>query len=724
MVRISRLVAAGIAVVGSACSAATTPGDGNANPPSVAIVTISPPSVSTQVGKSVQLSAAAKDSAGNVLSGRSVSWISSDSTIAQVSSSGMVSARTAGSAVVQATVEGKHASVTATVAPVPVASLVLSPLGTTVMRGATVQYSATAKDAAGNVLSGRLVLWSSSNTAVATIASSGLATTLTTGSTNIGAVSEGVTAQTSLTVTATPPPPVASVAVSLASSNLNVGQTTQASATLKDVGGNVLTGRAITWSSSNTAVATVNANGVVTGAGAGSANIIATSEGVTGQASVSVTVVPVASVTVSLASSSLTTGKTTQATAVTKDAGGNVLSGRAVTWSSSNTAVATVNASGVVTAVAAGSANVIATSEGVTGQASLSVTVVPVASVTVSLGSSSLTIGQTTQATAVTKDASGNVLTGRTITWSSGNAGIASVSGSGVVTAVALGSTTIAATSEGKSGGANVSVSAVTTTVDTLFFDNFESGALADANRWQDIVGTGASIASAATEGIGAVSGSHILKLSGEGAAISHFVSTAATSPYEHLYLSFRMLRTSQYQATNPGLRAGGIRGSTTQWGSYGVGYNTTGSCPDDPNNVHQQEFMFAYAFNDPAAFALRTYTNWIGEVKFSQNPPMCGGNYALDAASNPPATYYDLNFVPTVDTWHQYEVEIQLNDVGVANGWQRMWVDGVLKIAHLNVRYRTTSGMKLWAITIDTGTMHGGSLYFDDVVVTTGRAP
>ena len=635
--RTYRLVAAAIGTAGIACSAATTPGGGSTTPPSVAVVTISPPSVSAQVGKAVQLTATAKDSAGNVLTDRGVSWNSSDNTVAQVSATGMVTARAVGTAVVQATVEGKHASVTATISPVPVASITISPLGKTVVSGATVQYSATARDAAGNALSGRTFTWTSSNTAVATIGSSGLATTLSTGTTNIGAASEGVSAQTLLTVSATPPPPVASVSVSLTSSSLNVGQTTQAAATLKDASGAVLTGRTVTWSSSNTAIATVNASGLVSAVGPGSANIVATSEGVTGQAAVSISPVPVASVTVTLSSSSLTVGQTTQASAVTKDASGNVLTGRAITWSSSNTGVATVNTAGLVSAIA-------------------------------------------------------------------------------------LGSATITATSEGKNGSASLSVSAPTTTVDTLFVDHFDSGTLGDANRWQDIVGTGASIVSAATEGVTAVSGSQVLKLSGTGAAISHFVSTAATSPYEHLYLSFRMLRTSLYQSSNPGLRAGGIRGSTTQWGSYGVGYATTGSCPDDPNNVHQQEFMFAYVFNDPAAFALRTYTNWIGEVKLTQSPPTCGGNYALDPGSNPTATYYDLNFVPTVDAWHQYEIEVQLNSVGQANGWQRMWVDGVLKIAHLNVQYRTTSGMKLWAITIDTGEMHGGSLYFDDVVVTTGR--
>ena len=254
---------------------------------------------------------------------------------------------------------------------------------------------------------------------------------------------------------------------------------------------------------------------------------------------------------------------------------------------------------------------------------------------------------------------------------------------------------------------------------DTLFADTFESGALGDPGRWHDIVGNGASIVSAAAEGISAVSGTKVLKLRADGVGMTHFVATGATSPYERLYLSYRVYRTPDFGLGGTGVRMGGIRGSTTQWGSFGVGWGTPGSCPDDPNNVNQQEFMFAYAIQDPGAWALRAYTNWIGEVKLTDNPPTCGGNYANAPGSNPLATYLDVNYVPASGTWHQIEIEVQLNDVGQANGSMRMWADGVLKIEHLNVRYRTTAGMRLWAVTFDTGHVtSGGALYVDDVIV------
>ncbi|HUF50970.1 MAG TPA: Ig-like domain-containing protein, partial [Longimicrobiales bacterium] len=136
---------------------------------------------------------------------------------------------------------------------------------------------------------------------------------------------------------------------------------------------NALTGRPVTWSSSNTAVATVSSTGLVSGVAQGSATITATSEGKSGIAAL--TVIPVvATVTVSPATASITVGSSRQLTATPRDAAGNALTGRAVTWSSSNTAVATVSSTGLVSGVAQGSATITATSEGASGTSSITVT--------------------------------------------------------------------------------------------------------------------------------------------------------------------------------------------------------------------------------------------------------------------------------------------------------------------------------------------------------------
>jgi len=170
--------------------------------------------------------------------------------------------------------------------------------------------------------------------------------------------------------------PVVSVDVSPGSANVLVGGTLQLTATPQDAEGFPLPGRPITWATDAPAVATVSGTGLVTGVGAGAATISATSEGKTGTAAVTVTVnaVPVASVEVTPATASVPVGGTVQLTATAKDAGGQPLTGRTFTWTSSAPGVATVSAAGLVRGVAQGPATITATSEGKSGTAGVTVT--------------------------------------------------------------------------------------------------------------------------------------------------------------------------------------------------------------------------------------------------------------------------------------------------------------------------------------------------------------
>ncbi len=449
----------------------------------VAVVGVSLASSSIGVGVSTLASARTYDGNGNLLTGRAVTWSTSNPQVATVGVTGVVTGVAAGTATVTASSEGQSGSASITVTATqpgaaPVATVSVSLGASSVAAGGTTQATAVAQDANGNVLTGRTVSWSSATPAVATIDGvTGAITAVSAGTTLITATIEGHAGTATLTVTSgggSPPPPppppvpVASVTVGLGASSVVVGSTTKATATTRDANGKVLTGRTITWTSSNTSQATVSATGVVTGVAAGTVNIIAMSEGKTGSATLTVTAAPpppVATVSVSLATSSITAGTTTQATATTKDAGGNVLTGRSATWSSSSPSVATVNAlTGVVTGVAAGTANIVATSEGTTGSAPVTVAgapPVPVATVTATLVASSVVAGSTTQATAVTKDASGNILSGRVVSWSSSNTAVATVNGTtGLVTAVSAGAANIIATSETKTGSAPLTVTA------------------------------------------------------------------------------------------------------------------------------------------------------------------------------------------------------------------------------------------------------------------------
>ncbi|HEX9884929.1 MAG TPA: Ig-like domain-containing protein [Longimicrobiales bacterium] len=168
---------------------------------------------------------------------------------------------------------------------------------------------------------------------------------------------------------------------------------------------------------------------------------------------------PVASVSVSPPSETILVGGTAQFSATLKDAEGNTLTDRAVTWSTSPTSVATVSGSGLVTGVSAGPATVTATSEGRSGTATVTVENIPVATVEVDAGAGAVLVGETLQLTVTLEDAGGNPLTGRTVTWDSSDDDVATVSGTGLVTGVAPGDVTITATSEGKNGEADIAVS-------------------------------------------------------------------------------------------------------------------------------------------------------------------------------------------------------------------------------------------------------------------------
>jgi uncharacterized protein YjdB len=399
-----------------------------------------------------------------------VTWESSAPGVATVDANGRVTGVAPGTATIRATSEGQTGTSTVTVTaapPTPVASVSVTPPTAEVQAGGTVQLTATPRDAAGNPLTGRAVAWESSAPGVATVDANGRVTAVAPGTATIRATSEGRTGTSTLTVTAPPPAPVASVAVSPPTADVQVGGTVQLTATPRDAAGNPLTGRTVTWESSAPGVATVDANGRVTAVAPGTATIRATSEGRTGTSTITVTAAPptpVASVTVSPPTAEVQAGGTVQLTATPRDAAGNPLTGRTVTWESSAPGIATVDANGRVTAVAPGTATIRATSEGRTGTSTITVTApppAPVASVTVTPPTAEVQVGGTVQLTATPRDAAGNPLTGRAVTWVSSAPLVATVDANGRVTALLPGTATIRATSEGQTGTSTITVTPV-----------------------------------------------------------------------------------------------------------------------------------------------------------------------------------------------------------------------------------------------------------------------
>lgn len=252
---------------------------------------------------------------------------------------------------------------------------------------------------------------------------------------------------------------VASVIVSVGNGSLPVGGTTQATATLKDAAGTVLSGRVVTWSSTQGSVASVTLAGLVTALANGATTIAASSEG--RSASVPLTVEAVATVTMTPAAGLLYRGGFLQLSATLSNAGGTPLTGRALAWRSSDTTVAVVSTSGVVSGRKLGTVRIDALSEGQSASANLTVSLVPVSSVTVTPSAPSVYVGSFVQLTATPRDSAGSPLGGRTISWSSSDTTRAVVYSSGLVNPLTAGTTLITAVSEGKASSTTLTINAV-----------------------------------------------------------------------------------------------------------------------------------------------------------------------------------------------------------------------------------------------------------------------
>ena len=420
-------------------------------------IVLSPSSTSVQTGATVTLEALVLDGAGNAMRERKLNWATEDAAIATVSQSGVVTGVSSGLVNVAASSGGKSASAAITVTARPVSLVRVTPGSASIPVTGSITLRAEALDATGAPVQGRPIAWTSSNETIAVVSAGGVVAGIGVGSVTISATVDGSTGTSVITVA---PQAVASVMISPDADTIVVGRRVTFRATPLDANNLPLAGRTIEWTSSDPAIATVSSAGEVLGLAAGSAKIRATIEGKSAEGSIVVSPVLVATVTVTPANPTLSVGQTLGMTAIMRDAAGNILSGRAVSWAAPASGIVTIDAQGVVTAVASGSETISATSEGVHGTTVISVSAIPVARVDVTPTSTSISPGQTSQLTATAFDASGNVLV-RSVTWTSSNNAVATVSATGLVTAVAAGTVTISATIGGVTGTALITVAAV-----------------------------------------------------------------------------------------------------------------------------------------------------------------------------------------------------------------------------------------------------------------------
>ena len=451
-------------------------------PGALARISLSPNPAMLAVGATVQLTATMFDSSGAVLTGKSLFWQSASGAVANISSSGLVEGIGVGTTTVTAGVDGVSATVQVQVidkagggATDAVATItVWSATSVDLRVGQSQQLLASVRSSAGTVLTGRTVTWSTSAPGVATVSATGLVTGVAVGMVRITATCEGKTGWIDAPVNAD---------VSLlyriemdANNYYSFGYDIGTPVTLWArvwVGSSsqMVPNAQLTWTSSNPAVATVDPMGMQGGAGiyvkmtplSGGETTITAKVGVAMATQVIKVRFPpqLASVRILPSAFNVQLGKTVTPQLELLDTEGFTFP-RAVacTYSFANTTIATVSSALVVTGRALGSTTLTASCEGKSATAQVTV-VAPtedVYSLTVTPASSSLAIGGTQQLTATLKGLSGAVLTGRIVTWSSSSASVATVSTSGLVTAIGAGNATITATSEGKSGTAQVTV--------------------------------------------------------------------------------------------------------------------------------------------------------------------------------------------------------------------------------------------------------------------------
>ncbi|RRD63122.1 Ig-like domain-containing protein [Tannerella forsythia] len=382
---------------------------------------------------------------------QTVTWESSEQTVATVNNQGLVTAVAPGKAMI--TVKTDDGGFTATCevivtqAPVPVKSVSLDVNSLTLEKGDKKKLTATVLPSEAD---NKGITWHSSEQKVATVNEQGLVTAVAKGQTKITVKTDdgGFTAICEVTVT----DPFAVTGVTLDETELilSQGQTKKLTATVTPPEAK---NKNVTWRSSSKAIATVNDQGLVTAVAKGKTKITVKTDDGEFTAICEVTVTDpfaVTGVTLDETELVLSQGQTKKLTAtVTPPEAKN----KKVAWRSSNKAIATVNDQGLVTAIMPGRVNIVVETDEGEFMASCKLTVTktdPLAVTGVALNETELTLsqGQTQKLTAtITPSEARN----KNVTWRSSNKTIASINEQGVVTAISPGTTKI--TVETEEGG-------------------------------------------------------------------------------------------------------------------------------------------------------------------------------------------------------------------------------------------------------------------------------
>ena len=253
-------------------------------------------------------------------------------------------------------------------------------------------------------------------------------------------------------------PVVATVSVSAPTQSIFVGATAAMTATARDKNGSIVSGRAVTWTTSNAAIASITQSGVATGLAPGQTDVRAAIDGVVGSAPITVLSPQVSSVEITGGGTTLLPGETLRLSAVAKNDAGTVLSGKSFTWSTSNAAVATVSSDGTVLAVGPGAANISAATDGKSASVAVTVEASALTSIVIAPAPMLVAVGGAYPLSAVGADQRGKPIALQQVTFQSSDGATASVTDGGSVVGVHSGTATISASAQSVTGTTTVTV--------------------------------------------------------------------------------------------------------------------------------------------------------------------------------------------------------------------------------------------------------------------------
>ena len=408
----------------------------------VSSITLSQGTAEMLIGETAQLTATILPQDA---SDKTIIWASSKKSVATVSSNGLITAIAEGQSIITASSGGKSATCQVIVSSgfVDVVSISLDKESIDLEEGGSTILVATVKPSDAT---DKTVVWSSSNTNVATVDQNGAVVAVKEGNATITARISDKQAICPVTVKKKVIE-VTSVTLNKMELVLDKGKSETLTATVEP---DNATEKSISWNSSNTDVATVNPNGKVVAIAEGSATITASIGEIHATCTVIVTI-PVEAISINKTSVTLKRGESVvlSATVFPEDA-----TEQFITWTSSNDDIATVNQDGKVTAFEDGTAIITVKSGSVQASCEITVKTIAVTSVTLNKESMTILVGEqfALDATVTPDDAAD-----KTITWKSSNTNVATVE-NGVVKGIGIGTAEITATSGNHSATCSVLV--------------------------------------------------------------------------------------------------------------------------------------------------------------------------------------------------------------------------------------------------------------------------